>query len=54
MQQYWGQLCEQYDEQKLGHMVYGWTFPIGVKNFVKNGDCPDEAGQQCAGHISSQ
>ena len=21
MQQYWGQLCEQYDEQELGHMV---------------------------------
>ena len=21
MQQYWGQLCEQYNEQELGHMV---------------------------------
>ena len=21
MQQYWSQLCEQYDEQELGHMV---------------------------------
>ena len=33
---------------------FGWTFPINIKIFVKNDNCWDEAGKQCAGHMSSQ
>ena len=60
MQQYWGQLCEQYNKQEMGHGVgaaqlcsgekFGLTFAIGI-DFVKNIDCSDEPGKQFAWFI---